>query len=62
MFYSLPNEFVADLVKEYLQLLANVKKSKSEIPFSILLTVKDNKTDEFLQCIWHKYTTLTDSL
>lgn len=45
MFYCLPNEFVADLVKEYLQLLANVKKSKSEIPFSILLTLKDYKTD-----------------
>lgn len=27
MFYCLPNEFVADLVREYLQLLANVKKS-----------------------------------
>lgn len=45
MFYCLPNEFVADLVKEYLQLLANVKKSKSEMPFSILLTLKDYKTD-----------------
>lgn len=45
MFYCLPNEFVADLVREYLQLLANVKKSKSEIPFAILLTLKDYKTD-----------------
>lgn len=37
--------FVADLVREYLKLLANVKKSKSEIPFPILLTLKDYKTD-----------------
>lgn len=48
MFYSLLNEFVVDLVKEYFQLLVNVKKFKSEILFLILFMVKDNKIDEFL--------------
>lgn len=48
MFYCLLNEFVVDFVKEYYQLLVNVKKFKSEILFLILFMVKDNKIDEFL--------------